>query len=90
MLLLAGRVDALGAGHFLRRAQLAQDIPGGLLERAQRHEVPDVDGEGNESNDVEEGLHQVVEDALAGVDAEAEVSDDEDGDGSAAKTDETI
>jgi len=53
-------------------------------------EVPDVDGEGNESNDVEEGLHQVVEDALAGVDAEAEVSDDEDGDGSAAKTDETI
>jgi len=52
-------------------------------------EVADAAAEESDTDNVEEGLHQVVEDTLAGVSAEVDVSDDEDGDESQTRDEST-
>ena len=53
-----------------------EDLDNLLNKEAEEVADADVD-ESEHNNAVEEGLHQVVEDALAGVSAEADVSDDD-------------
>ena len=58
-----------------------------LLNKEVEEEVADADG--TDSHAIEEGLHQVVEDTLAGVSAEADISGDEDADDTETRDEST-